>query len=288
MRLDEFDKNELIPCPRGCVVKRVLDDMILHLMDDHGYTSFQVTDFMYDYTKKKENEEMTASFYSSIETNTRERIALAPGSYGTSKLPGLKILAYIDKASKLDKSGAMRHSFLVSATQPSRDQLQKANGESNPLLEDYSGTAFLSLTIHDLWRAPESVALAFTEASRNKEGKVNHDFTEDAKAAGAVSAESLHNCRVHFQKLATDKVIAANTPEESMAAAIETQYRKELIQVSIKVGTFFNLQDWLNKGDKSKRDINMDITKLVGCEFSGKVEKSGVGDGSEVVSVYSR
>jgi len=238
------------------------------------------------------------NIYSSIETNTREQVSLASGSYGTGKQPGLKILAYIEKASKLDKSGSMRHSFLVAATRPSREQLQQStsNGKSSaagdhPLdAPEFDGTAFLSMTLNDFWLAPESVALAFTEASRNKDGKVQRDHEKMHLEAGTVTEASLQKCRIHFQKIATDKVIAANTPEEFMAESITVQYRKELNQVSIKIGQFFDLQDWHNGGDKSKRDLQFSPFDLVGTEFSGKVEirEFNGRSGSEVTRVYSR
>jgi len=224
---------------------------------------------------------MSASFYSTIDTNSRERISIAPGSYGTSKQPGLKIVAYIEKASKNDKAGNMRHSFLVSATRPSREQLQ-SNGNG------IEGTAFLSLTLNDLWLAPESVALAFTEASRNKTGEIQADYEAKALANGDVSQESMQKARIHYQKLATDKVISANTPDDGVAQAVRDQYRKELQQVSIKVGQFFQLQDWKNGGDKGKRNLQLNPVELVGVEFSGRVEKSNVGDQSEVTGIWSR
>ena len=228
-----------------------------------------------------------------FETNSRERIALAPGSYGTGKQAGLKILSYIEKASKPDKTGAMRHSFLVSATRPSREAMQQANGKAAASNDpfgglDFEGTAFLSLTISELWTAPESLAIAFTEASRNKEGVIQKDWEALYKEAGAVTDESLAKCRAHFNQVATDKVIAANTPEDQLNDAVKAQYRKELQQISIKMGQFFDLQDWKNGGDKSKRDPQLNPLELVGVEFSGKVEKSGVGDGSDVSRIFSR
>jgi hypothetical protein len=239
----------------------------------------------------------TSSFYSQIETNSRERISLAPGSYGTSKQAGLKIVAYIEKASKLDKSGNMRHSFLVSATRHGNGKAAAAG--DHPLdAPDFEGTAFLSLTLGELWVTPEAVALAFTEASRNKAGEIQQDYEAKALEQGSVTAESLQKARIHYQKLATDKITgnpdkgipSTNTPVELVTDAIKTQYRKELQQVSIKVGQFFQLQDWKNGGDKSKRDLQLDPATLVGVEFSGKVEKSkvGAGDQSEVTGIWSR
>src|SRR5215469_6700900 len=158
-------------------------------------------------------------FYQSVELNNRERVALAPGSYGSSNQPGLKIIAYIDKASKNDKSGAMRHSFLVSATRPSREALQahnlangngkaKASGESTPFDEpDYEGTAFLTVTIHEDWKHPAALAMAFTEATRNKEGQIQHDYLVDAVEAGEVDPSIAKEGEVYYRKLALDKVL---------------------------------------------------------------------------------
>jgi hypothetical protein len=234
------------------------------------------------------------SFYQTVELNQRERLALAPGSYGSSTQPGLKIVSYIDKASKPDKTGAMRHSFLVAATRPSREQLQQhagGNGKAAAAGEtffepDYDGTAFLSVTIHEDWKHPAALALAFTEASRNKEGKINHDYVAAGIAAGEFDAQLAHDGQVYYRKLATDKVIAANTPGDQMEAAVEAQYRKELMQISIKMGELFTLQDWAGIA----RDPSHDPVALVGAEFSGKVESSSYGDrtGSEVTRVYSK
>jgi hypothetical protein len=238
---------------------------------------------------------MSTNFYSSIDVQTRERLSLQPGSYGTSSLPGLKILAYIEKSSKPDKNGAMMHSFLVAATRPSREALQdfesqRSNGKTaasgdNPLPEpDYEGTAFMRLTLDEVWTSPEPIALAFSEASRNKEGVIQKDFVAQAIAAGQTNEANMQRCRIHFQNIAADKVAAANTPEESVAEAVETQYRKELQQISIKIGQFFTLLDWRG----AERDPHYDVHGLVGCEFSGKVEAQKIGTGSEVTSIYSK
>ena len=230
------------------------------------------------------------SFLDTIDTNTRQQVSLPAGSYGSGKEPGLQIIAYIDKASKLDKSGAMRHSFLVSALKPSREAMEAhkaANGSKNPLEEpDYEGTAFLSLTLHELWLCPEATALAFTEASRNKEGQIQADYVAKAIQEGEATEESMEKARAHFRQVATDKVIAANTPDEQMEEAVETQYKKELTQISIKVGQFVTLMDWAGK----KRDLQMDPKDLLNTKFSGKVEsrefngKTGV----EVTAIYSK
>ncbi len=232
-------------------------------------------------------------FYSEISTDSRARVALSPGSYGTGSTPGLKIVQYIDKSSKPDKSGAMRHSFLVAATKPSREQdaeFKKVNGNGPVFVDgpDYEGTAFFSITLHEKWLNPESIALAFSEASKNKDGVIQVDYVAKAIASGDVTEDSISNARAYYANLAAEKVEAANTPAEQRDAAIIAQYGKELTQVAIKVGTFFRLQDAHFKESMSqKRDLNFDVKQLVGTEFSGKVEKSNVGDASEVTAVYS-
>ncbi|MBO0887484.1 hypothetical protein J2P12_00125 [Candidatus Bathyarchaeota archaeon] len=235
-------------------------------------------------------------FYQEVDINQRERVALAPGSYGTSTQPGLKIMAYIDKASKKDKSGAMRHSFLVAATRPSREQIQEQakngnggmfSGGEHPFEPDFEGTAFLSITIHEDWTHPAALAMAFTEATRNKEGKLGKDYLAEAIASGEVDAKVAEEGKAYYRKIATEKVIAANTPPEKIDEAIEAQYRKELMQISIKMGEFFTLLDWAG----IPRDPNHDPITLVGTEFSGKVETSNFGanpGNTEVTRVYSR
>lgn len=233
------------------------------------------------------------SFLQQVETQTRERVSLPPGSYGSGREPGLQIVSYIEKASKIDKSGAMRHSFLVRATKPSREALasvvaiKPTNGTSNPLEEpDYEGTAFLPLTLHEMWLNPEATALAFTESSRNKEGVIQADYVQQAIAGGDVTQESIDKAIAHFRQVATDKVIAANTPAEQMEEAVNAQYAKELTQISIKVGQFLTLQDW--KG--VERSLQFDPTTLINATFSGKVESrefNGKAQ-SEVVAIYSK
>jgi hypothetical protein len=232
-------------------------------------------------------------FFQSIELNQRERLSLAPGSYGSSSQPGLKILTYIDKASKPDKSGAMRHSFLVSATRPSREQLQAftaGNGKgqsSTPLDEpEYDGTAFLSVTIHEDWKHPAALALAFTEATRNKDGKLGKDYVAEGIAAGDFTQQLADQGRDYFRAIALDKVTKSNTPVAQLEEATETQYRKELMQISIKVGEYFTLQDWAG----IPRDPAHDPITLVGAEFAGKVEMSSLAGSTqtEVTRVYSK
>jgi hypothetical protein len=192
----------------------------------------------------------------------------------------------------------MRHSFLVAATRPSREALaaHSATGKNGDGLNtspsahfadgpDFEGTAWLSLTLHEMWLNPEACALAFTEASRNKEGVIQADYIAAAIQEGEATQESISKAQDYFKKVATDKVIAANTPDDKMQEAYESQYGKELTQISIKVGQFVTLQDW--KG--VPRDLHFDPLQLVGTEFSGKVITSTIGTGgSEVSTVYSK
>jgi hypothetical protein len=235
---------------------------------------------------------MKMSFLQQVETNTRERIALSPGSYGTGKEPGLKIVSYSEKGSKLDKSGAMRHSFMVAATRPSREALaaHSATGKNgdglNTFGPDFEGTAWLSLTLHEMWLNPEACALAFTESSRNKEGVIQADYIAAAIQEGEATQESISKAQDYFKSIASQKVIAANTPDDKMQEAYESQYGKELIQISIKVGQFVTLQDW--KG--VPRDLHLDPLQLVGTEFSGKIETKEFNgkSGSLCTAVYSK
>lgn len=229
------------------------------------------------------------SFLDTVETQNRPQISLSPGSYGSGKEPGLKILTYIEKASKLDKSGAMRHSFLVAALKPSREAAEAHKGKngSNPLdSPDYEGTAFLSLTLHELWLNMEATSLAFTEASKNKDGVVQTDHIAKAIADGDVTEDSIAKARTHFLKVATDKCTAANTPAEQMDAAVQTRYEKDLIQIWIKVRQFLTLQDW--KG--VPRNLQFDPLQLVGVEFSGKCENEEFNGKtrSEITAIYSK
>lgn len=234
-------------------------------------------------------------FLHEVNTDSRARISLSPGSYGTGSKPGLKIVSYIDKASKPDKNGAMQHSFLVAATMPSREQKSvPTNGSSTPLdIPDFEGTAFFKLTLHPVWMNWEAVALAYNEAGKDAEGNVKTDYIAKAIADGDCTEDSISNARAHFMQVAHDKVVAANTPSEQMDAAILTQYGKELTQISIKIGTLMRLIDWKYQETQSRHRnefSTFDVKDLVNTEFSGKVQKSNQAgkDASEVDSVYSR
>jgi hypothetical protein len=234
------------------------------------------------------------SFLDALDTSTHVQTSLSPGSYGSAKEPGLKIMSYIEKASKIDKGGAMRHSFLVAALKPSREATEAHKGKNganpNPLDQldsaEYEGTAFLSVTLHELWLNLEATSLAFTEASRNKEGVIQNDHVAKALLDGDVTEDSIAKARAHFLKVATDKCTAANTPAEQMDAAVQTRYEKDLIQIWIKVRQFLALQDW--KG--VPRNLQFDPLQLVGVEFSGKCESEEFNGKtrSEITAIYSK
>ncbi len=230
------------------------------------------------------------SFLDALDTSTHVQTSLPPGSYGSQKEPGLKIVSYIEKASKIDKGGAMRHSFLVTALGPSREAALAYKKNSAPFDQpdsaDYDGTAFLSVTLHELWLNLEATSLAFTEASRNKEGIIQDDHVAKALRDGDVTEASIAKARAHFLKVATDKCTAANTPVEQMEAAVRTRYEKDLIQIWIKVRQFLTLQDW--KG--VPRNLQFDPLQLVGVEFSGKCENEEFNGKtrSEITAIYSK
>src|SRR5882672_2158201 len=186
-------------------------------------------------------------FLDQVNTDSRARVSLSPGSYGTGSQPGLKILQYIEKSSKPDKSGAMRHSFLVAATRPSREQAiqQKpsGNGIDGTAMLDHEVTAFFALSIHPMWLNWESVALAYNEVGKDAEGNVKVDYVAKVIADGDCSQESIDKAKSYYQQVATKKIMDNNTPEDQIGQAVLTQYSKELTQISIKIGTLMRLID---------------------------------------------
>ena len=228
-------------------------------------------------------------FLDQIQTQQFERIPLEPGHYGDGKNPGLKILSYLENASKPDKNKNMQYAFLVAALRPSREQLEaqkNGKGTDHPFGTDApDGTAFLSLTLGEMWLNAEAAAIAFTEASKNKSGEVQANYEQAALDSGDVTADSIRKAKSYFQRLAAEKVADANTPQEQVEEAFQLQYHKELQQVAIKLGQFLTLQDWLGKS----RKLNMHPMELVGTQFSGNVETSTVGKGgSQVTAIYSK
>jgi len=219
------------------------------------------------------------SFIDQLNTETRIRQTLPPGVYGTTTVPGLKIVSYI--GSKEDKSGNLRHSFLVAATGPSKEA--KAAFKPSSLVDepDFEGTAFMALTLRDTWLAPATLALAFSP--RDKQGVVITDLAATAVAAGELKQAEVDEARQFFTDKAKERLAAANTPEITDDLLLE-DFNKQMDNILIKVGTFFRLQDW--KG--VQRSVTMNPTDLVGTEFSGTVNK-GLGNATtEVDQVMSK
>lgn len=216
-------------------------------------------------------------FLQQLDVNSRERIALTPGRYGTTKAAGLKVLEYIvnPKASRFaDKDPELfMHSFLVAATvAPKAD----GNGAATAIPGDVpDGTAFLKLNSKEQWKDLRVVALAFGDPAVAALISTN----------GATQAE-IDTVKAYYQKLAADKVAAANTPAEEAEAATTKAYENLLTQVRIAVGEVFRLQDW--KG--VPRNANFDPQDLVGIEFSGSIEAHEYQGktSSEVASISSK
>ena len=218
------------------------------------------------------------SFLDTVKTgSTGEKVALAPGNYGTKSQPGLKILMYGDW-SKPDKNGTMRHSFLVAATQPSNESKKAkgtANGNGFPDApeDDFEGTAFMTVPLNDGWLNAEAAALAFTEVSRPKDsGDPQADYVQQAIEAGEITVESAQKAQAYYVKVATDKLLAANTPADKVEEAIPAQYHKEMQQIAIALGLYFRLLDWA--GVSRSQAFSYDVKKLVDVQFSGSIKES--------------
>ena len=84
-------------------------------------------------------------------------------------------------------------------------------------------------------------------------------------------------------KEAHDKVLAANTPDESVAEATEATYQKLLTTVRINVGNIINLQ---KAAGQEVNPAGWTAESSVGTVFSGSV-KPGLGDSAEVGGVYA-
>ena len=206
-----------------------------------------------------------------IDSGQRTRTALPVGTYGTNHNPGLKIVSYI--GSKEDRSGNVRHSFLVAALQYARGS---ANG-NKPLDDAPEGTAFLALTLNHQWIWPPSIALAFSTDQV--------DLVKMAVDSKEITQTDADVAKQGFLDIARRKCLEANTPSDDMEKAMDEQYKKELTQIRIKVGTFRRLQDW--KGQSF--DPQLDPALLVGTEFSGNVV-AGFGNAatSEVDSITQK
>lgn len=160
------------------------------------------------------------------------------------------------------KDGATtRHTFLVGS-------------------DDAHGTAFLKVDVQDYFLTPEACALAFS-----KKDKDNPDpFQLQADDAAELDNDLLVATQGRISDDASAKVIAANTPEEAQADAVEKAIRNTLLQIQINVGTIFRLQDWAGLA----RDPQGDLGALEQTQFEGSIKASNLPGGAPEVSVYSK
>lgn len=181
------------------------------------------------------------------DSGTREKSALPAGKY-----TDLQLVSYIQKTSGPSKNDAelYRHAFLVAS-------------------DSADGTAFFDLRVKSFWLHPPVVALAF-------------NAVEQAIADGEATQEEIDSCTTLLKQVSKAKVIAANTPEETVDEATETAYTNLLTQIRIAIGTIFRLQAWSGQA----RSLDVDIPALVGTKFSGEV-KEGQNGTSELKSVYT-
>jgi hypothetical protein len=107
-----------------------------------------------------------------FETKQREKVALPVGTYGTGKIPGLKIVKALGaKATKND--GLYRHSFLVASTD-----------------DAIEGTSFLALNLREEWTLPAAVAIAFgVEEKAVASGELTEEDIMDFKDKLLASVE---------------------------------------------------------------------------------------------------
>ena len=186
---------------------------------------------------------------------------LSAGDYGTSKVPGLEIIKYTGVKPNAD--GSVRHSFLVKALMPSREQSElilkaSSNGKSNPYMEepDTEGTVFLSFNLRNEWLNPACVAVAM--------GRENVYLAEKK-----VDQAQLDAANKYLVEEATAAASALGSADEK---AQDEALEKIKQQIQINVGTIFRLQTWAGKPE----DEQADFSTLVGTKFSGKiVERPG-------------
>lgn len=130
---------------------------------------------------------------------------------------------------------------------------------------DVDGTCFWAINLRDRWRDDGPLALAFNMPEM-------------------VKPEVLKEAEQDLKTEAAQKAIANHTPDDKLETATEEIYKKILLQIRINVGSIFRLQDWRGV----ERDATVDLNTLVGTRFSGTVEKSNVGDTTEIKSIFSK
>ena len=134
-----------------------------------------------------------------------ERVALAPGKYGTGNDPGLEIINYNGPRETKDPD-LTQHSFLV------------VSADGTP------GTAFLTIPIKEKWLSADYLGLAFNKPYGTEDGRKQ--------------AEGL------AYKEAVDKAVERGTPTDQLEEATKVIYNNSLLQAKVALGTLFRLQDW--------------------------------------------
>lgn len=130
---------------------------------------------------------------------------------------------------------------------------------------DQDGTCFWAINLRDRWRDDGPLALAFNMPE-------------------IVSEEVLKEAEQDLKTEAAQKAIANHTPEDQLAEATEKIYKGIIMQIRINVGSIFRLQDWAGRD----RDATIDLGTLVGIRFSGTVEKSSIGESTEIKNIISK
>lgn len=204
------------------------------------------------------------NWYSQLDTRSQgsgANVPLPEGAYTHNPKARKKVGSslYIIKllAPKEIKGGATRHTFLVGS-------------------DDENGTAFLKIDLKDLWLRPEAIAMAF----RKKD-----ETAIDPAVLANLDADMLQATEAQIRKEATDAVIAANTPPEAEADAVEKAIHSTLASIQINVGTIFRLCDWAGKD----RNPHIDLSELENTGFEGAVKYNTFGGNiSPEVSVNSK
>lgn len=223
-----------------------------------------------EFETKGFNEKLMSFNYGKLNTGSGggsgDRSPLPAGKYISNPKPkdkaevqgeSLSLLKLL--APKTLKDGATRHSFLVGS-----DWVQ--------------GTGFLKIDLQDYYLTPEACALAFGKKPKN--GSQFHVDPADMADLSSAHLEAIQN---RITDDATSKVIAANTPPEVQADAIETAIHNTLLQIQINVGTIFRLQDWAG----IERNPQGDLGLLEQTVFEGAVKASSLPGGAPEISVYS-
>ena len=183
---------------------------------------------------------------------------LAAGDYGTSSAPGLEIIGYYPPKEP-NKDGSLRHSFLVKAILPSRQQAEliakaKSNGGgSNPYLDepDFDGTTFLSVNLRNEWLQPALVAVAMGRE-------------QVVLASKKVDQAQLDAAQKYLLETATE---TATTFGDPTSEAVDEAVEKLKQKIQIEVGTLYRLQKWAGVPE----DEQADLKTLEGTQFSGSI-----------------